>query len=445
MKVVIVGGSHAGIACARRARKNYPDAEIVLYEKQKQLGFIAQSIPWYLMGREDLLEHATYTTVEELQAQGITTFTETTVRTIDTKQKQLFITKINSQNIEAISYDKLVLATGSYPLLPMFSAENQERVIVIKNMEDAQRVKALFETAKKVIVVGGGFIGVEIARIFATRQIGVALIQPHHYLLDRYLDEPAARCIEDNLQREGVQLHLSTFPIDIRQENGQLHLYTDQYDKIEADAIIYSVGFRPNSFLLANQVILGDMGAIEVDEYMRSSQPDVFAIGDCATSKVAHLKENKYLPHASEAIRQGQIAALNLVAPRQKIRPTQGTYSMNLEEHTVCATGLTRKKAQEAGFDCDQVHYKNASLTGKSYTNIWLTYEKGSHKILGAQVEGTTVGIASYADLFSLAIQNDLRTEDLEFSDFYFKHGYKNPEGMINTLAELVRDKDPLI
>ena len=118
---------------------------------------------------------------------------------------------------------------------------------------------------------------------------------------------------------------------------------------------------------------------------------------------------------------------------------------MNLEEHTVCATGLTRKKAQGAGFDCDQVHYKNASLTGKSYTNIWLTYEKGSHKILGAQVEGTTVGIASYADLFSLAIQNDLRTEDLEFSDFYFKHGYKNPEGMINTLAELVRDKDPLI
>jgi NADPH-dependent 2,4-dienoyl-CoA reductase/sulfur reductase-like enzyme len=447
MKVIIIGGSHAGIACARRAREEFPDAEIVIFEKQKELSFISQSIPLYLMGKNDVSKHGGYTSVKEIEAEGIQVRIETTVRTIDTENKTIFITSSGNHDVEEESYDKLVLATGSYPLLPMFSGEFNDRLLVVKSIEDAKYIGKLSKTARRVIVVGGGFIGVEISRIFATQGLDVTLIQAHSYLLDKYLDEPAAKCVEDILRSEGVDVQLSTFPVDIHEEinpesGTRLNLYTDLYAKFEADVVIYSVGFRPNSFLLANQVELGDMGAIEVDDYMRTSKPDVFAIGDCATSKVNRVKGNKYLPHASEAIRQGNIAAINLKEARQKISPSQGSYSMNLDGRTVCATGLTKTKAEFEGFDFGSVHYKNTFLNSDEYTNIWMVYEKGTHRILGIQVEGNVPGISLYADLISLAIQENLTIEDIEFSDFYFKHGYKNPNGMMRTLAKLIRQED---
>ncbi|MCL2113742.1 MAG: FAD-dependent oxidoreductase [Streptococcaceae bacterium] len=448
MKVIIIGGSHAGIACARRAKEEFPDAQITIYEKQKEISFISQSIPLYLMGHNDILKNGGYTTIKELEAQGIQVKAQSVVRNIDTLTKQIFFTQEESNNVETATYDKLVLATGSYPLLPMFSGEFKERLIVVKNIEDAKRIRYLFETAKRIIVVGGGFIGVELSRILASHGIKITLIQAHSYLLDKYLDEPAARNIEALMQSEGIDIQLSTFPVDIREEENKetgtaLNLYTDHYEKFEADAIIYSVGFRPNSFLLANQVELGDMGAIEVDDYMQTSHQDVFAVGDCATSKVNRVKGRRYLPHASEAIRQGGIAAINLAGPKQKIIPSEGTYSMNLDGRTLCATGLNKKNAEAEGFECGMVHYRNDFLNSDEYTNIWLVYERKTHKILGVQVEGTAEGIAIYADLISLAIQQNLAIEDVEFSDFYFKHGYKNPNGMIKTLAQLIRQEDP--
>jgi NADPH-dependent 2,4-dienoyl-CoA reductase/sulfur reductase-like enzyme len=447
MKVIIIGGSHAGIACARRVREEFPDAEVIILEKQEEISFISQSIPLYLMGQNDISKHRGYTTVKELESEGIQVRVETTVRSIDTNKKTIFMTHVGSGDVKEENYDKLVLATGSYPLLPIFSGEFNDRLLVVKDIEDAKYIGKLSETAKKIIIVGGGFIGVEISRVFATQGLDVTLIQAHSYLLDKYLDEPAARNVEKMMRDEGIDIQLSTFPVDIREESNpktgtSLNLYTDHYEKFEADVIIYSVGFRPNSFLLANQVELGDMGAIEVDDYMRTSKPDVFAIGDCATSRVNRIKGNKYLPHASEAIRQGQIAAINLMKPRQKITPSQGSYSMNLEGRTVCATGLSQTKADAEGFNCGRVHYRNQFLNSDEYMNIWMVYEKGTHRILGIQVEGTVNGISLYADLISLAIQEDLSIEDVEFSDFYFKHGYKNPNGVMQTLAQLIRQED---
>ncbi|MCL2114030.1 MAG: FAD-dependent oxidoreductase [Streptococcaceae bacterium] len=447
MKVIIIGGSHAGIACARRTREEFPDAQVIIYEKQEQISFVSQSIPIYLMGKDDLLKNGGYATVESLNDEGIIVKTQTIIRKIDTAKKQIFFTQNKSNEVHSTSYDKLVLAVGSYPVLPNFSGSYRDKVYTVKNIADAKNIARLIEKAKKVVVVGAGFIGVEISQILAKRGLEVTLIQAHHYILNKYLDEVPARSIERMLEKEGVTLSLSTYPTNITEPNqpslgSAITLFTNNDKVFEADAIIYSTGFQPNTFLLKGQAELGERGAIEVDEYMQTSVPDVFAIGDCATSTVYRLKGTHYLPHAAEALRQGEIAAINLAKPVLKLRPSQNTYNMNLDERSICSVGMTKASAEQNGYKCGIVNYRNTYLNSDKYINAYMVYEKETHQILGLQIEGTSPEIPSYSDLISLAIQYDLTAEDLEFSDFYFKHSYKNPGGIIRPLVKLIRKED---
>jgi NADPH-dependent 2,4-dienoyl-CoA reductase/sulfur reductase-like enzyme len=220
------------------------------------------------------------------------------------------------------------------------------------------------------------------------------------------------------------------------------------------DGIIYATGFRPNSFLVGDAAELGDKGAIVVDDYMRTSIPDVFAVGDCSTTNLTNVARPVYVPHASDAFRQGEIAAINLTGPRQRINPSQGTYNLNIGSRTMCISGITRKRAIEEGFDAEIASYRNEFLDiddllpsddndEDPYYKVWLVYERGTHKILGFELRGTATDLSPYADLMSLAIERGLTVEDLEFVDFYFKQGYANPRSFSKYLAAVVRQQDP--
>jgi NADPH-dependent 2,4-dienoyl-CoA reductase/sulfur reductase-like enzyme len=448
MKIVIIGCSHAGISCARRAKQEFPDSEVVMYEKKKEVSFISQSIPLYLAGKNNILKHATYTSVEELEAEGIIVYTEKIVRNINVTTKTLDIMPIEETTYERVTYDKLVMATGSYPVLPPIKGELNKDLFIIKNIEDAIALNQLLHKNKRVIVIGGGLIGTEITRIFNQHGSKVTLLQAHNHILNKYLDDIVSSEVEDLLRSEGVDIHLNTLAVNYEiQKKGKISkrdrviVTTDEYEKYEADGVIISVGFRPNSYLLQTQVILGDMGAIVVDEYMKTSAPDVFAVGDCSTTYLNLLDKNVYIPNASDAIRQGEIAAINLMEEKQKINSTQGTYNFNTYSYTISVTGLTTKFAKKAGFDCDIVQYTNTFLNSNDYTKMFMVYEKKTHKILGLQVMGT-VDVSSYVNIFSLAIERGLSIEDVEFTDFYFEHGFKNPEGFTKTLARLVRERE---
>lgn len=212
--------------------------------------------------------------------------------------------------------------------------------------------------------------------------------------------------------------------------------------KIAVDGVIFTIGFRPNSYLLNQQVELGDRGAVVVDEYMQTSCPDVFAVGDVSTTYVNLLEENRYLPHASDTVRDGEIAAINLLEARQKITSTQGTYHVPMKNLVLAMTGITMKQAVDFGYDADAVHLLNEHLEGRLPSNVWMIYERRTHQILGLQCIGKTSDMAEYVNIFSLAIQQQLRIEDIEFTDFYFEHGYKDPRGFNRILARLVRENE---
>ncbi len=448
MRVVIIGGSHAGIACSMRAREEYPEAEIVLYEKQGTIGFVAQSIPLYLMGAPDFLKLRSYATVEVLESKGIAVRTETVVREVDTVAKEIRFMPRRGTTMGTDRYDKLVLATGSYPSLPLAAGEYHDQLLVVKNYDDAVRIKDLMKTASSVMVVGGGAIGVEMARVMVVNGIRTILLQAAASLLDRYLDDEVAAEVRRSLEDEGLEVHTSALVASIQEETQQGRrvavVTTEDGHTYTVDGVIYAAGFRPNTGMMGGQLTLGDKGAVVVDDYMQTSVPDVLAVGDCSTTHVTHVAEPVYVPHASEAVRQGEAAAVNLVAPRRRLNPSQGTYNLNFGDETLCVTGISHKRALQEGYDALVASFRNEYITSDRYYTVWLVYERGTHKILGVQVRGNARELYVYADVASLAIERGLTVEDMEYSDFYFKHGFRDPRGTPMILARIVRTQDPV-
>ena len=442
MKIVIVGSSHAGICAGLRALEEYPEAEITLYDKRNQVSFVSQGIISYLAVQKSVLFQSSYSSVEELKEAGLNMQMETVIEEIDTNHKKVFYRRSNSKKTKVTDYDKLILATGSYPAMTSVPFDKKSNLYFLKSMEDAIKAEEFLATAKNIAVIGGGMTGVEVARITQDRGIQTTLIHRNKNLLNDYLDEPASRLLESWMNAEGTRLLLNTEVTEISVDGENTVVQTANGQKIAVDGVIFTIGFRPNSYLLNQQVELGDRGAVVVDEYMQTSCPDVFAVGDVSTTYVNLLEENRYLPHASDAVRDGEIAAINLLEARQKITSTQGTYHVPMKNLVMAMTGITMKQAVGFGYDADAVHLLNEHLEGRLPSNIWMIYERRTHQILGLQCIGKTSDMAEYVNIFSLAIQQQLRIEDIEFTDFYFEHGYKDPRGFNRILARLVRENE---
>lgn len=448
MKIVIIGGSHAGIACARRCREEYPEAEVIIIERKEDVSFVSQTIPLFLIEDEDILNTSHYTTPKELEFEGIQVLIRQEVKTIEVDKRRLTYADVKTDKLEEMFYDKLVMATGSYPVLPLIDGVFNETFFLLKNMEDAVAIKKFMHDSNNVLIVGAGIVGVELARIFVENELHVTLIQRGARILDRYLDPAVAKAVEDSMHLQGIDLKLNTQVIDYQTEKATLFhrsevtVKTDTGEEIKTNGVVLSVGFRPNSYLLRNQVKLGDKGAILVDEYMRSNVPDVFAVGDCATTHFSLLDVNRYSPHASEAIRQGEIAAINLMGNKQRLPSSLGTYKLNMKGYTVAVTGITQEAALEQGYQADTVYFENTHLNRKIFSFMNLVYERGKHTILGMQVVGNAALESEYVNTLAIVIEKKLRIEDIEFSDFYFEHGYKDPSGFTKIFARLVREKE---
>jgi NADPH-dependent 2,4-dienoyl-CoA reductase/sulfur reductase-like enzyme len=452
MRILIIGGSHAGIAAATRAKEEYPDAEVVMYERQNTIGFIAQSIPYYLTDNPNFRKVSSYTTIQELEAQGIVIKTLNSVTDLDLDNKTIEYFDFVKKEQGTDHFDKLILAFGSYPSLPLVQGDFQDKLFIIKKFDDAVKIKEFMKTAQSVIVIGGGAIGTEIARIMTDAGINTILVHSSPYILNRYLDQEVSETVEEILRKDGTIIHTSSIVTEIDEEKYESedgvtknisHVTTRDGRRYTADGIIYATGFRPNTFLVADKLELGDKGAIVVDDYMQTSHPDVFAVGDCSTTNMTHVAKPSYIPHASDAIREGAIAAINLFEKKRSICKSQGTYKLNFVEGlTLAMTGLAAVQAKKEGYDAKIVKIQENYMNTDTYFDLWVVYEAGTHKILGMQCLGDAPDIAPLADMMSLAIQADMTIEDLEYADFYFKHGYKNPRSFTQIVADKIRQSE---
>lgn len=315
-------------------------------------------------------------------------------------------------------------------------------------------MKKFIRDSRSVIIIGGGAIGTELSKLMCSAHLQTTLLHSSDYILNRYFDCEISEQVQQMLETEGIFIYNNSIVTSIEEEKNKSgniikkmsHVITKDGREFVADGVIYATGFRPNSFLVHEKVELGDKGAIIVDEYMRTSYPDVFAIGDCATTALKNVKVPTYVPHASDAIRQGEVAAVNLNKAKVKVNKSQGTYNLNFDsDNTICMTGLSLTKAKQEGFNCDVAFIRNDYVNSNYYFEIWLVYEKESYKILGMQSMGTAPEISSQVDIISLAIQNDMTILDIEYTDFYFKHGFRNPRSFTKLIADKIRQQEKLL
>ena len=421
MKVVVVGCTHAGTAAVKNILTNHPDAEVTVFERNDNVSFLSCGIALYVGGVVKDPAGLFYSNPEELASLGAKVNMEHDVTNIDTDAKKVTAKDLKTNEEKIVDYDKLVVTTGSWPIIPPIKGIDSENILLCKNYNQANVIIEQAKDAKKVVVVGGGYIGIELVEAFAESGKEVTLIDGLSRILNKYLDEPFTSRLEKELVDRGVTLALGENVEEfVADETGTVKKVVTASKEFEADMVILCVGFRPNTELLKGKVDMLPSGAIKVNEYMQSSDPDIFSAGDSTVVHYNPTGQDQYIPLATNAVRQGMLVGQNLVEQKMKYRGTQGTSGLYLFGWTIGSTGLTKESAALNGIDANvtviEDNYRPEFMPTTEKVLMEIVSEKGTNKILGAQFL-SKYDITQSANTLSVAIQNGMTLEDLALQD----------------------------
>lgn len=444
MKVVVIGCTHAGTSAVKSILKNEPDAEVIVYERNDNVSFLSCGIALYVGGVVKNAQDLFYSNPEELTSLGASVNMEHNVTSIDTELKQVTAVDLNTNEEKVTTYDKLVMTTGSWPIVPPIPGIESNNILLCKNYNQANEIIKQAKDAQKIVVVGGGYIGIELVEAFVESDKEVTLIDGLDRILNKYLDKPFTDKLEQELLNQGVTLALgenvSRFESDDDNNVKKVHTKDQSFD---ADIVILCVGFKPSTELIGDKVEKLSNGAIKVDEYMQTSHPDIFAAGDSAIVHYNPTHSENYIPLATNAVRQGLLIGKNISKPTLAYRGTQGTSGLYLFGWKIGSTGLTIENAKSQGLNAESVYlednYRPEFMPTTENVMMQLVFDKDTRKILGGQLM-SKYDITQSANTLSLAIQNEMTVEDLALSDFFFQPHFDRPWNYLNLLAQAAMD-----
>lgn len=445
MKVVVVGCTHAGTAAVKNILASHPEAEVTVFERNDNISFLSCGIALYVGGVVKDPAGLFYSNPEELASLGAKVNMEHDVTNVDTEGKKVTAKDLKTGEEKIVDYDKLVMTTGSWPIIPPIPGIDSKNVLLCKNYNQANKIIEEAKSAKRVVVVGGGYIGIELVEAFAESGKDVTLIDGLPRILNKYLDQPFTDLLEKELEDHGVKLALgenvSEFVAD---ENGAVKQVVTPSAQFDADMVILCVGFRPNTELLKGKVDMLPSGAIKVNDYMQSSDPDIFAAGDSTVVHYNPTHQDSYIPLATNAVRQGMLVGHNLTEQKMKYRGTQGTSGLYLFGWNIGSTGLTSEGAKMQGVDVNvtliEDNYRPEFMPTTEKILMELVSEKGTNRIVGAQFI-SKYDITQSANTMSVVIQNEMTVEDLALQDFFFQPHFDRPWNYLNILAQAALEK----
>lgn len=439
MKIVIIGTNHAGIAAANTLLEQYPDHEVVMLERNSNLSYLGCGTALWVGRQIDDYHGLFYTNKEEFEKKGARISIETEVKRVDFENKKVYAETKDGQALEE-SYDKLILATGSLPISPKFPGHDLEGLHFLKLFQEGQAVdKALTnDDVKDVCVIGAGYIGVEIAEAAHRRGKNVHIFDAEKTSLASYYDPDFAQMMDANLEEHGIHTHFGELVEEYIGENGQVTGLKTTGGSYKADIVVNSIGFRPNNELGKDHLELFANGAYLVDSHFKTSDDDVYAIGDCATNYSNALKRTDYIALASNAVRSGIVAAHNLAGHVVEGAGVQGSNGINIFDLKLVSTGLTQKAAAAAGIDADYVEHEDTqfpSFMPENYkVKLRITFDKASRRIIGAQL-ASEYDVSLLIHMFSLAIQEELTIDKLALLDTFFLPHFNQPYNYITVAA----------
>ena len=448
MKIIIIGGVAGGATAAARIRRLDEKAEIVIFERSGYISYANCGLPYYIGGIIDDKEDLTLQTPEGFYRRfRIKAKVGHEVTDIDAKNKTVSVIDLKTGASFTERYDKLILSPGAKPVLPDFYTEN-ERTFTLRTVEDTLKIRAFIEQEqpKTAVVVGGGFIGLEMAENLTELGIKTTIIQRGDHLLPT-VDCDMASFIHANFRSRGVQLLLNSSTEKMSMADGKVLLKLTGGQQISADMVVLAVGVLPENTLAKKAGLeLGLKGAIKVNEKMETSVPDIYAIGDAVQVKHFITEQDVLISLAGPANKQGRIVADNICGLSSEYKGSQGSSVIKLFDMTVATTGINEQQAKASGYEYEKVILTQNSHAGY-YPNatamtLKLIFEKESFKILGAQIVGYD-GVDKRIDVIATAIRASLGADELKDLDLAYAPPYssaKDPVNMAGFVAENIKN-----
>jgi len=442
MKTVIIGGVAGGASAAARLRRLDEKAEIIILERGDFVSFANCGLPYFIGHVITDKSKLTLQTPESFKSRfNIEVRVKNEVIDISPDNKTVTVRELVTGNEYIEPYDKLILSPGAFPVLPNIEGVKNKNVFTLRTIPDTLRIKEYIERekARSAAVIGGGYIGVEMAENLKKAGLCVSVIEASDHLVAP-LDFDIAADLHKYIKEQGISLFLNS---PVRAIEGKIVSF--EGGCVEADIVIVSVGVRPETSL-ANKcgIATNSKGSIIVNRQMKTNIPDIYAVGDAVEVENFVTKSNTFIPLAGPANKQGRIAADNIAGIPTEYNGTQGSAVLKVFDMTVASTGINEKTALAAGMDYDKLYIYSAPhatyYPGGTNMSLKVLWNKKNYKILGAQIVGFE-GVDKRMDVLASAIRFGAKVTDLKELELCYSPPFgsaKDPVNMVGFVAENV-------
>lgn len=434
---VIIGGSDAAISAALRIKELQPEASVQLFLKDHYPNYSICGIPFFISREVKDWHSLAHRTQTDIEAQGIELFLNETVQYINYKTK-----KVQTQRSE-YSYDKVLIATGAISSRPDIKGINLNGVFTLRWIEDMLKVDHYLQQHHPVraLIVGGGYIGMEMADALHKRGLQVTVIESSQTVL-KTMDPALGQLIEQELNTQGIHILHNQRVLEIKRNHNELLVLTNHNQTVTTDLVLLATGATPQTQLLREEgIALGIQGAYKVDRQMKTNLPDVYAAGDCTETWHALLEQPVYLPLGSTAHKQGRIAAENMVDRPHAFVGSFGTQVVKIFNLIAGRTGLHDRDAEQYGVPCFTVASENWDhkmyYPGATPLYIRVSGNPQTRQLLGLQIVGNhQAEVAKRIDIAATALYNRLTVDQLNELDLSYTPPLSTPWDPVQMAAQ---------
>ncbi len=446
-KVIVVGTNHAGTHTINILADNYSkDVKVTTYDSNNNISFLGCGMALWIGNVIDTSSGLFYSNPDLLREKGVDVYMEHKVHNIDFDNKTVEVEDLNTGKTIKDTYDKLVIAVGSWPIKPPLPGIDLENIIFAKLYQHAQFAKQVCENKeiRKVGVVGAGYIGVELVEAFKNSGKEVTLIDIDKPL-GRYYDDNFSKAMEENLIENGVNVVLGEAVESFEGIDGKVSKIITTKSEYEVDLVLFSVGFNANTrFLQDTKLERNERGVIKVNNKQETNIPGVYAIGDCSQIHNNATDTDEHIALASNAVRTGIVAGHNIGGKELEMQGVQGSNAIHIYGLTMSSTGITESVAKERGFNVDSIQVeellKPEFMPENDKVTLKIVWDVDTKRILGAQMMSTAdISLANH--FFSLAIQEKYSIEKLALLDLFFLPHFNQPVNFITKAGILALNK----
>ena len=452
-KIVVIGGVAAGLKAAAKARRCDPAALITVVEKGKIISYGACGLPYYVAGDVEDIGRLMATPAGAMRnpaffknVKDITVLTETLATAIDRAAKQVRVKNLANGEESVLPYDKLVIATGSRPIKPPLPGGDLANIHQLWHPDDAQAVRAGLERGKftNAVIIGAGLVGLEMAEALKLWDVNVTIVEMKDQIFPAFLDEEVALAVAKYAGEQGLTV-LTEERVERFTGDGAVQAVVTDKRTIPADLVILAAGVKPNVELAQSAgLAIGPSGAIAVDEHMLTSDPDIYAGGDCAENTHIISGEKLFSPMGSTANKHGRVIGENLSGGDARFRGILGTVVVKVMDMTVGKTGLTERDARRLGYEYATVmtggHDRPHYMPGAKLITVKLIADAKTGRLLGAQAFGEGE-VAKRIDVAATAMTMGAKVDDLDAVDHAYAPPYSLPIDSIAVAAHSLLSK----